>query len=100
MVAVVGTDRRRGAGTLARVEPARRGPALEAPVESVPSTVVPRTEPQTTPLNAVMEGQRLHVGVPETTSYRKTPRVPVEVTVFAPKAIAARLFEAFPDALQ
>jgi len=64
MVAVVGTGRRRGAGTLARVEPARQGPALEAPVELVPSTVVPRAEPRMTPPNAVTEGRRLHVGVP------------------------------------
>ena len=64
MVAVVGMDRRRGAGTLAGVEPARRGPALEAPVESVPSTVAPRAEPWMTPPNTVTEGRRLHVGVP------------------------------------
>jgi len=37
---------------------------------------------------------------PETTSYRKIPGIPVEVTAFAPKAIAARLFEEFPDVLQ
>ena len=64
MVAVVGTGRRRGAGTEAGVEPARRGPALEAPVESVPSTVAPRAKPWMTPPNVVTEGRRLHVGVP------------------------------------
>jgi hypothetical protein len=72
MVAVVGTGRRRGAGTEAGVEPARRGPALEAPVELVPSMVAPRAEPRmaprakpwTTPPNAVTEGRRLHVGFP------------------------------------
>ena len=64
MVAVVGTCRRRGAGTLAGVEPARRGPALEALVESVPPTVVPLAEPRMIPPNAVTEGRRLHVGVP------------------------------------
>jgi len=66
MVAVVGTGRRREADTEAGVEPARRGPALEAPVESVPSTVAPRAEPRakpwTTPPNAVTEGRRLHIG--------------------------------------
>jgi len=64
MVAVVGTGRHRGVGTEAGVEPARRGPALEAPVESVPSTVAPRAKPRTTPPDAVTEGRRLHVGVP------------------------------------
>ena len=64
MVAVVGTSRRREADTEAGVEPARRGPAMEAPVESVPSTVAPRAEPRTTPPNAVTEGRRLHVGFP------------------------------------
>jgi len=72
MVAVVGTGRRHGVGTEAGVEPARQGPALEALVESVPSTVAPRAEPRmaprakpwTTPPNAVTEGRRLHVGVP------------------------------------
>jgi hypothetical protein len=37
---------------------------------------------------------------PETTPYRKTPGIPVEVMAFAPKAIAARLSEEFPDVLQ
>ena len=64
MVAVVGTVRRRGAGAEAGVEPARLGPALEALVESVHSTVAPRAKPWTTPPNAVTEGRRLHVGVP------------------------------------
>ena len=64
MVVVVGTGRRHGAGTLAGVEPAMRGPALEAPMESVPSTVVPRAEPQMTPPNAATEKRHLHVGVP------------------------------------
>ena len=73
MVAVVGTDRRRGVGTLAGVEPARRGPMLEVPVESMPSTVVPQAEPRmalraelrTTPPNAATEERRLHIGVPQ-----------------------------------
>jgi len=37
---------------------------------------------------------------PETTSYRKTPGVPVEITAFAPKAIAASFSKEFPDVLQ
>ena len=37
---------------------------------------------------------------PETTSYRKTSEVPVEITAFAPKAIAASLSKEFPDVLQ
>ena len=41
MVAVVGMGCRHGVGILAEVELARQGPVLEAPVESVPSTVVP-----------------------------------------------------------
>jgi len=72
MVAVVGTGHRRGAGTLAGVEAARSGPALEVSVESVPSTVVPqvepwmapRAEPRTTPPNVMMEERGLHVDVP------------------------------------
>jgi len=56
MVALVGTGRRRGAGTLAGVESARRGLA--------PSIVVPRMEQRTTTPNAATEERRLHVVVP------------------------------------
>ena len=99
MVAVVGTGRHHGAGTLVGVEPTRRGSALEVSVELVPSTVAPRAKPRMTPSNAATEERRLHSVSSETTSYGETPGIPIEVTALATKAIAARLFEEFLDVL-
>jgi hypothetical protein len=36
----------------------------------------------------------------ETTSYKATPAIPIEVIAFALKAIAARLSKEFPDVLK
>jgi len=69
MVAMVGTGRHRGEGTLAGVEPAIQGPpeapvvsVLETPMVSVPSEVALRVEPRMTPPNTAKEERHLHAG--------------------------------------
>ena len=99
MVAVVGTGRRRGVGTEAGVEPARRGPALETPVESVPSTMAPRAKPWTTPPNVVTEGRRLHVGVPQNDVVEKNVWGSCRDHGVRPESIATSLSKEFPDVL-
>ena len=100
MVAVVGTGRHRGVGTEVGVESARQGPALEALVESVPSTVASRAKPWTTPLNTMTEGRRLHLSVLRNDVVQENARGSCRDHGVRPESDSREPLQGFPDVLQ